>query len=99
MRSRINTVITFLLLITMVGGLEVLDLALVNSPVREMAPESENNSEEEVRFFNADQKISKQAHQQSFSVDKSILLLPSSYASQPIVPKKERYILYEALLI
>jgi hypothetical protein len=99
MRSRINTVITFLLLITMVGGLEVLDSALVNSPVREMAPESENTSEEEVRFFNADQKISKQAHQQSISVDKPILLLPGSNVSQPVAPRKERYILHQALLI
>lgn len=83
----------------MVGGLELLDATLVNSPLGEMTPESENTQEEVVHFFHLDQKISKQAHQCSISVDKLILLLPSSYVYQPIASKKERYILHQALLI
>jgi hypothetical protein len=52
-----------------------------------------------IHFFHSDQKISKQVNQHSVSVDKPILLLPSSYVSQSIVSKNKRYILYGAILI
>ncbi|MFT7032217.1 MAG: hypothetical protein ACJA2S_000716 [Cyclobacteriaceae bacterium] len=99
MRSILNIVVTVILLFTLVGGLEVLDSNLANVPIREMTPESENTNEEVIHFFHSDQKISKQVNQHSVSVDKPILLLPSSYVSQSIVSKNKRYILYGAILI
>lgn len=99
MRFILNIATATLLLVMMVDGFEVLDSTLANLPTREVTPESANTNEEAVHFFHSDQKISKQANQYSNSVDKSILLLPSSYAFQPIVPKKGCYILHGALLV
>lgn len=99
MRSTLNILVTVALLIIMMAGLEVLDSALVNSPVREMTPESENTSEEEVHFFYYNQRISKKTHHQNISVHNPSLLLSSSFAYQSNVSKKARYILYGALLI
>lgn len=100
MRSIINIATSVLLLFSIVGGLEILDATLINSPVREMTPESENTQEEVVHFFHSDQRTSKKEHSYNLRVaDKPILLPPSSYVYQPAAPKKERYILHQALLI